>query len=81
MKNLHLTELPDDVYDAIERRARAAGRTPEKEAAEILARNVANEQNEATLLEEIRKDREEMAKEGVYLTDEDIQSAIDWGRE
>lgn len=81
MKNLHLTEVPDDVYDAIERRARAAGRTPEKEAAEMLARNVADEQHEAALLEEIRKDREEMAKKGVYLTEEDIQSAIDWGRE
>ena len=81
MKNLHLTEVPDDVYHAIERRARAAGRTPEKEAAEMLARNVADEQHEAALLEEIRKDREEMAKKGVYLTEEDIQSAIDWGRE
>ena len=47
----------------------------------MLARNVADEQHEAALLEEIRKDREEMAKKGVYLTEEDIQSAIDWGRE
>ena len=82
MKNLHLTELPDHVYDAIERRARAAGRSPEQEAAEMLARDVAaGEQNEADLLDEIRRERDEMAKKGIYLTVEDIQSAIDWGRE
>lgn len=40
-----------------------------------------DEKREAELLEEIRKDREEMARQGVYLTDEFIQEAKRWGRE
>jgi hypothetical protein len=81
MKSLQIVELPDEVYDVIENRARQTGRSPAEQAAEMLARSAAEELREATLMEEIRKDREEMARKGVYLTEEDIQSAIDWGRE
>jgi hypothetical protein len=35
---------------------------------------------EAELLEEIGKDREAAAKKGVYLTDDVIRQAKEWGR-
>jgi plasmid stability protein len=81
MKDLHLTEVPDDVYEAIERRARAAGRSPEQEAGAMLARDVAADAREAALLEEIRKGHQEMAKSGIFATADEIRSAIEWGRE
>lgn len=80
MKRLDIPNLPDEVYEAIAHRARAAGRTPAAEGAEILERGVEAELKEQVLLEEIRKDRDEMARRGVFLTEEDIQSAIDRGR-
>ena len=81
MKSLEVIELPDDVYAVIERRARQTGRSPSQEAAEMLARTAAAEQAEAALMEEIRQGHEEMAKKGIFLSEDDIQSAIDWGRE
>jgi plasmid stability protein len=81
MKNFEIPNLPDEVYASIERRAKEVGRSPAEVAADILARDVASEQKEAALMAEIRQGREEMAKKGIYMTAEDIQSAIDWGRE
>ena len=81
MKNLEIPNLPDDVYASIERRAKEIGRSPAEVAADILPRDVAAEQKEAQLLAEIREGREAMAKKGIYVTAEDIQAAIDWGRE
>ena len=81
MKSLQSIELPDEVYAVIERRAEQTGRTPAQEAADMLARSAEAERKELELMEEIRQGREEMAKKGVFLLEEDIQSAIDWGRE
>ena len=47
----------------------------------MLARSVSAELKEAELLEELRKDHEEQARAGVFLTTEDLVSAADWGRE
>jgi hypothetical protein len=80
MKHLEILDLPDAVYEAIERRARAAGHAPAAEAVKLLSLGVEAELKEQVLLEEIRKDRDEMARRGIFLTDEDIQSAINWGR-
>jgi len=81
MKNIQNVELSDELYDFIERRARAAGRSPAEEVAEVIAGNAAAEAREAALLEELRKDHEEQARAGIFLTDEDILSAVEWGRE
>jgi len=81
MKNLGHLSLPDDVYDLIERRAQASGRSTSEEAAEILARSAAADLKETALLEDIRRGHEEMAKHGIYVSAEDILSAIEWGRE
>ena len=81
MKHLDIPDLPDDVYNFIERRARATGRTPAEEAADMLARSAMAERKEAELLEEIRRGHEEMAHKGIFATREDILSAIEWGRE
>lgn len=75
MKHLEIPDLPDEVYEIIERRARAAGRSPAAEAAQILARNIAAEEREEALLAAIRKDHEEMAAKGIFLTEDDIQAA------
>jgi plasmid stability protein len=80
MKHLEILELPDAVYEVIERRALAADRTPAAEAAEILTLGVDAELKEQALLDEIRKERDEMARRGFFLIEEDIESAIDWGR-
>lgn len=81
MKNFANLTVPDEVYDLIERRARATGRSAAEEAADMLARGAAAEQAEAELLDDIRRGHEEMARKGVFVTDEDILAAIEWGRE
>lgn len=81
MKNLEHLSLPDDVYYLIERRARVSGRSLADEAADMLSRSAAVEDREAKLLDDIRKERDEMARDGVFLTEDDILSAIEWGRE
>ena len=81
MKHLEIPDLPDEVYEVIERRARAAGRSPAAEAADMLVKNVAIGQKEEALLAAIRKDHAEMASRGIFINEDDIQSAIEWGRE
>lgn len=81
MKSIEHVTLPDDVYDQIERRAQAAGRSAAEEAADMLARAAAADAKEAELLAEIRLGHEEMAKKGINATPEDILSAVEWGRE
>jgi hypothetical protein len=81
MKHVEIPDLPDEIYAVIERRALAAGRSPAAEAADMLARNVAADQKEEILLDAIRKDHDAMARKGILVTEEDIQSAIEWGRE
>lgn len=81
MKNLANLIVSDEIYDLIERRARAAGRSPAEEAADMLARSAVAEQKESDLLEDIRRGHEEMARKGIFVTEADILSAIEWGRE
>jgi hypothetical protein len=81
MKSLQIPEIPDAVYDVIERRARQTGRSPAEEAAHMLARVADDELREAELMEEIRQGLAEQASKGVYITGEEMQAAIDRGRE
>jgi len=81
MKNIDNIVLPDDVYDLITRRAQAAGRSAAEEIAEVVKRDAAAEAREAALIEDIKRGHEEQAKKGVFLTTDDILSAVEWGRE
>ena len=81
MKNLENLMISDEVYNLIERRAKATGRSTAEEAADMLARSAAEEQKESELLEDIRRGHEEMARKGIFVTEADILSAIEWGRE
>jgi cytochrome c-type biogenesis protein CcmH/NrfG len=69
------------MFQEIEARARAQNTTVTAQAVELLAKALAVDPREAELLAEIRREREEMAKAGVYITDESIAEAKNWGRE
>lgn len=82
MRTLEMGNLPDELYEQIERLARVKGRSVGELVAAMLARAVALDADaEAGLMAEIRAEREAMAKRGVLITDEDIRAAKNWGRE
>jgi hypothetical protein len=73
--------VPHDLFHQIEERARAAGKSVDAQAAELLTKALADELRERQLLSEVRKEREAIAGRGVYLTDDSIRQAKEWGRE
>jgi hypothetical protein len=73
--------VPEEIFQQIESRARAQGTTVDVQAADLLSKALAEDFREAELLAEIRLDREEMAKGSVFLTDESIAEAKNWGRQ
>jgi hypothetical protein len=72
--------LPKTLFLQIEERARTNGTSVDAEAAELLARALADDAREAELLAEIRNERQEMADRGVFITDDFINEAKNWGR-
>ena len=72
--------VPDALLQQIQERARARGTTIDAQAAELLADALSREKAEEQLLAEIRKERDEMARRGVFLSNEAIQEAKNWGR-
>ena len=82
MRTLEIANLPDELYEQIEKLARVKGRSVNELAADMLAKGLAiDSEAEATLMAKIRADREAMAQRGVRITDEDIRVAKNWGRE
>ena len=82
MKALEIPNLPDDIYDQIERLARVRGTTVANVAADFLTKALTGaDEAEARLMADIRADREQMAREGVWITDADIREGREWGRE
>lgn len=73
--------IPQNLFHQIEDRARTQGTTVDDQAAELLAKALAEDPREAELLAEIRREREEMASRGVFLTNASIAEAKRWGRE
>ncbi|HEX4794567.1 MAG TPA: hypothetical protein VH370_12280 [Humisphaera sp.] len=73
--------VPEGLFKELEERARAHGITVDGEAAELLAKALDRDKRESQLMSEIRKEREELARRGVFLTDDVIQQARNWGRE
>jgi hypothetical protein len=81
MRTLQIPNLPDETYELIEKLARVRGCSICELAADLLAKGLAgNPAAEAALLEQIRIEREEMARRGVWITDEDIRAAKNYGR-
>lgn len=82
MRTLESLNLPDELYERIEKLARIRGKPVGDVAAEFLVKGLAaDEAAEEILMAEIRADREEMARRGVFLTEESIREAKNWGRE
>jgi plasmid stability protein len=82
MRTLEIANLPDELYQQIEKLARVKGRSVSELAADMLAKGLAEDSDaEAALMAEIRAGREVMANRGVWITDEDIRVAKNWGRE
>ena len=84
MATLTLENLPNDLFAKLESHARRHGKSLADEAAEILERGLSHVDNEPlaeeALLESIRADREALVAKGVFLSDEDMDAAIKWGR-
>ncbi len=78
MTTLTIPDVPDEVVRALEARAAANQRSLADEARDVLAE--ASARDEAALLERIRSRREAMRAQGVWLTPEDIEQAINEGR-
>jgi hypothetical protein len=81
MKTLEIANLPEEVYQHIEKLARVRGKAVGEVAADYIAKGLAAEEAaQAQVMAEIRTEREEMAKRGVYITEERVREAKNWGR-
>src|SRR5436190_1687614 len=76
MKHLDIPNVPDELFERIERRAQEAGRSLPEQATELLVRGLSADEAEHALLEAIRKDREALAKKGVWMTQSDLDDAL-----
>jgi plasmid stability protein len=81
MRQLEIPNLPDELFDRIERRARQTGLSLAEQATQILARGLSADESEEALVNAIRKDRERLANQGVFMTDAELRAAIEQGRE
>ena len=81
MKSLEIPNLPDEVYAQIEDAAKRRGLSVVDEAIQILKQGLAVGDKEALLLAEARENREELARRGFFATPEDLNAAINRGRE
>jgi len=80
MARIETGEIPDDVYRRIEQKAIADGVTVPQEVAKLLERAIAEDEEEARLMAEVRRERQALAAKGVYLTDDFLTEAKAWGR-
>lgn len=83
MKTLEIPNLPDEIYEEIEKLARVRGKAVSEVAADFIAKGLRGDDIvEAQLLADIRADREEMARRGVpFLTEAALQQMKREGRE
>jgi plasmid stability protein len=82
MATLKDLPIPDELLARIELRAKVHGVSVEEQVVRDLSALEDREGvDEERLLSEIRREREEMAAGGVYLTDELLREAKHWGRE
>lgn len=79
---LKQVELPEEVFRSLERRAAAHGLSLEEQVVSDLSTIDAGLRvlTEEELLDAIRREREELAARGVWVTNEQINAAKNWGR-
>jgi antitoxin FitA len=81
MATLTLKNVPDEIYSALSKVAKRNRRSINGEAIIRLERSLeSSEPDVQATLERIRKNREEMRKRGVWLTDEFLDYAKNEGR-
>jgi hypothetical protein len=80
MAKLNDLEVPDQLLADIERRAKVHGVTVAEQVVEDLSRIQAEKAGGAVVLDDIRVERESMARQGIRLTDDFLQEAKQWGR-
>jgi plasmid stability protein len=75
-------QLPDELAQALERRAAAHSISVEEQIVRDLSlvETELGALNETELLAEVRRDREAMARRGIKMTDEFLARAKAWGR-
>ena len=72
--------VPEDLYRKLQEHARDIGHSPDEDAAQLLERALSSEAGEHALLEEIRRERDAMADQGVCLSDDALREGRNWGR-
>ena len=81
MRTLEPLQLPDELYEQVEKLARVRGTSVGEVVADFVAKALTGaDQEEARLMADIRADREEMARRGIWATAEHIQADKVWGR-
>jgi plasmid stability protein len=79
MRTLEIANLPDELYDQIEKLARVRNRSVSELAADLLTQALTGDDaREAALLAEVRAERERMNVP--FLTEEELQRMKRWGR-
>jgi hypothetical protein len=73
-------ELPDPVYDRLRDRAESSGLTIAQQLARDLASLHEQERHERALAEAIGSERADLARSGVFLTEDLLREAKAWGR-
>jgi hypothetical protein len=72
MPKLEIPDIPENLFQQIVESARRKGVSPAQQAADILARGIADDAAEARLMAEARKDRESLA---VFVTETELGAA------
>ena len=72
MPKLEIPDIPETLFQQIVESARRKGVSPAQQAAEMLARGIADDAAEATLMAEARRDRESL---GAFATEPEINAA------
>lgn len=81
MATLTIKNLPDSLYERLKLTAANHRRSINSEAIVRLERSLdIHETNTDEILAEVRKSRNELAKKGVYLTEEMLRQAKEEGR-
>ena len=79
MATITLKNVPDDLHRRLKERAARNGRSLNREAIRCLDEGTRRPEPD-TLLEEAAAFRAEFAARGMWITDADIEAAIDEGR-
>lgn len=81
MATLTIKNLPDEVYAMLAKKAKRNRRSLNNEAMVRLERSLTSEDRDIeSTLERIRKNRGELSKKGIWLTDEILEFAKNEGR-